>query len=209
MENKKTGFEGFMAKLEEISDMIVWKVYSEWLMNQIESLDLMKKLVNSAFVKWLHNFWEGWFKQVFVFFWYLWIVWGAFGVITYFLNIFNYFWSGIYLWLMLLWFVISFVWILLWVWMTKFKKWVPFLTLVQSVLYMFSSIFAYYILSNSFYGKLYGGSIVNLSIQLCFSILITAVVLALLIRNKDLFSWKVVVKQQVKEETNTETKREL
>lgn len=206
MDDKNKAYTNFIVKLESISDGIVWKIYSKSLVYQIESLVFMKKLINSGFIKWLQNFWEGWFRQVFVFLWYVWIFFWVIWVVVSVFDLLDNLWSWLYLIIHLVQALLSFFSILMWVWMIKFKRRYSFVVLFQWVLRLFLIIFTYFIFSTSYYAKMmWGWSIVNLVINICFFLLIFIVIFALILRNKKLFSWA----KKVVTDSMSKTKNEL
>jgi hypothetical protein len=179
--SKNEAWENFIKKWEQLSDNFVKIFYNDSLLKKIESLDFMKNLINSSFIKEIQNFWKGWFKQVFIFFWYLAII---FWIISIIMNIFSLFNSLIYIrWVLLiiLWIGMSLLSVITWFWMVKFKSWYPFIVVIT-----FFYQIIYYILQN-LYGNIYYYSISSLIWYIVISLLFFVVWLSLVLKNKDLF----------------------
>ena len=169
-------------KSENFSDSIVNMFYSDSLVKKIESLDFMKSLIDSAFIKAINDFWKGWFKQVFVFFWYLSVI---FWVISFLMDLsylFSIFWYFNSIITTILWIWFSFLAVIWGIWMIKFKKRFPFIMLVT---FIYKII--YFISLNFFYSSMYyytwGMSIGSIVI----STLLFVIWYALILKNKDLF----------------------
>lgn len=182
MENKeKSGVNNFVGKWENLSDNIVSMFYSEWLVKWIESLDFMKSLIGSSFIKAINDFWKWWFKQVFVFVGYLaiifWLIWAVMQVI-YLLDF-----LGAMRWMIasILQIIMSLIGVVTWFWMIKFKKWFPFIALVwyiwQIIVMFFTPVYWFWY---SFYSR---PSIASIVIWLA----IFVIWYALILKNKDLF----------------------
>lgn len=169
-------------KSENISDKIVWMFYSESLVKKIESLDFMKSLIDSAFIKWLNDFWKGWFIKVFVFFWYLSILFWLLGFlmdIKLLFGSFRYFNSAVSV---VLWMWFSFLAVIWGIWMIKFKKRYPFvvlITFIYQIIYIISLNFFY----SSIYYYVWGRWIWSVVIWAIFFV----IWFALILKNKDLF----------------------
>jgi len=182
MPKEKDTLNDVTKKSENFSDKIVGMFYSESLVKKIESLDFMKSLIESSFVKGINDFWKGWFKQVFVFLGYLSVI---FWVIAFLMDLkmlfgnFRYFNSSI---IVILWMMFSFLAVIGGIWMIKFKKRYPFVVLVTfiyqiiyfTVLNFFFSFMYYYV-----WWMWFGTMII--------SALLFVIWYAILLKNKDLF----------------------
>lgn len=187
MDNKeKSSMGSFMSTWSSISDNIVSKFYSEGFVKNIESLGFMQSLIKSSFIEALQNFWKGWFKQVFVFFWYLAII---FWLINLFFQAFSLLNNlGYMRWMTLVvWSIItSILMVLTWFWIVKFKKWYPFMIIITYIIQLvilIASPMAYgYWAAGSFYYS--WASIWSMILSFWFFI----VWLALVFKNKALFN---------------------
>ncbi len=167
-----------------------------WLIKKIESQYLMKSLIDSAFIKWLNDFWKWWFKWVFIFFWYLLIIFWLLGVlmdIRLIFRMFRFFDSNVFLELWgqflyssitnVLWMFYSFLAIISWIWMIKLKKWYPFMVLVTfiyKIIYIFCLNFFFARMYFDYWWWMWFRSIIIWAI---FFI----IWYALILKNKDLF----------------------
>lgn len=178
-EQKETA-NTFLSKWEKLSDSIVALFYNETLVNKVESLDFMKKLINSSFIASLQDFWKWWFKSIFIFFWYLAIV---FWLLSFVIEIFDLFGSfRYYRWLLsiILWMGMSILFVINWFWMIKFKSRYPFVFLIT---YIYKVLF-YLIFDNYWYMYYWAWSSVG---YLLFSLLFFILWYALILKNKELF----------------------
>lgn len=178
---QKDSKDAFLDKGEKLSDNIVSTFYNDSLVKKIESMEFMKKLINSSFIGAIQDFWKWWFKQVFVFFWYLAII---FWLISLLIDVIDLFGSFRYFrWLLsiILWIVVSWLTVVIWFWMIKFKKWFPFLSLV---LYVFQ-ILAYLVFNP--YGSMYYSRWDSVG-YIIFSVLFFIVWYALILKNKEMFN---------------------
>lgn len=171
----------YLGKGEKISDNFVSIFYSESLVKSIENLEFMKSLINSSFIKWLNDFWKGWFKQVFVFFWYLAIIFWLISVVLDVLNLFDMFRYVRWLISIALQIVMALLTVITWFWMIKFKKWYPFIVIVsyvwQVIVTLAFPIYAY----GYWFGR---GSSIG---YIVFSLLLFIIWYALILKNKELF----------------------
>ncbi len=209
MANKKISFDKIMTKWECISDKIVSVFLTDKLVNKVESLDFMQKLVKSSFINSLQKFWKGWFKQIF-------IIWGYLSIIFWLITILSGFFSLLRLYMIPA--VISVIfWVLtlvMWFWAIKFKKWYPFVALIQGWIYLVFLILNYLILS--FYASgpfMMRPSFVWLFINIIVFLAIFIVYYVLVLKNKWLFTWEMIkkvkkVKTKKKEESEKVTKKE-
>ncbi len=169
-------------KSESVSDNIVGMFYSESLVKKIESLDFMKSLIESGFIKGLNDFWKGWFKQVFIVFWYLSIIFWLLGFLMdlkLLFGTFRYFNSTISV---VLWMGFSFLAVISWIWMIKFKKRYPFIVLITFIYQIIYTISLNFFFSSMYYYTGWTG-IGSLIIWAVFFV----IWFALILKNKDLF----------------------
>lgn len=197
MEANKTTFNDTMSKAEDISDKAVKMIYKKWIIEKIESNELMKKLINSSFVNGIQNFWKGWFGQIFVILGYITIV----SWFLLFLSSFSFIFTSYYLSLTYItWLIFSIIYsiltIIMWFWMIKFKSWFPYIALLQYWAYLLSIILS------------------TLFISVIVSFAIFVVYFALILKNKKVFDWAIkndskeeVKKEVVKEEVVKEEKK--
>ncbi|NDK08554.1 hypothetical protein EOM39_04915 [Candidatus Gracilibacteria bacterium] len=182
MENKeKSGVNNFVGKGENLSDNIVSMFYSEGLVKWIESLDFMKSLIGSSFIKAINDFGKGWFKQVFVFVGYLAIIFGLIGAVMQVIYLLDF--LGAMRWMIasILQIIMSLIGVVTGFGMIKFKKWFPFIALVgyigQIIVMFFTPVYG---IGYSFYSR---PSIASIVIGLA----IFVIGYALILKNKDLF----------------------
>lgn len=186
MNNKeKWSMDNFMGTWEKMSDNFVSMFYSEWLVKSIEWLEFMKSLVKSSFIEALQSFWKGWFKQVFVFFWYLAIIFWLISIVKDVLDLLNTLWYMRGMISVILSIVSSCLMVITWFWIIKFKKWYPFMAIVsyivQMVVYLtFPMMYGYWVGFSYYYSS---SSIWSIVVSLWFFI----VWLALIFKNKELF----------------------
>jgi len=198
MENNKTnsgwteGLDKAMNVLDERASCIVGKIYNEALVEKIENFDLMKKLVASGFIKAINDFGKGWFKQVFIILGYIGIVMGAFTVLTSvvaLLKSFSAHWY--YLLFNLLTIVSGILYLIWWVGMVKFKKWYPFVVILNLWINIATIILSAFALKIIWGSNYYGGTISVAYGNMLFSIVIWIAVwsiwYALILKNKALF----------------------
>jgi hypothetical protein len=181
MGNKEKGaIESFMGTWEGFSDKFVAIFYNESLVKSIENLDFMKKLMNSSFIKALQDFWKGWFKQVFIFLWYLAIIFWLISIVLYILDLFDSFRYFRWMISIILSISMSFLSVITWFWMIKFKKRFPFMALISYI----GQIIVYVVFNP--YGHMYysRGSSIG---YIIFSFLFFIIWYALILKNKDLF----------------------
>lgn len=180
MENKKGKWylDIFISKWEKISDKIVSLFYVEAFVKSVENIEFIKILVWSTFIKSLNDFWKWWFKQVFVFLWYLSIIFWLIGLISNIKYLLDFLWYVRWMIPVVLQMIMFVVLIITWFWMIKFKKWYSFVVLVwyvwQIITVFTSPVFSFW------YGWV---SIFSLLIWLA----IFLVWYALIIKNKELF----------------------
>lgn len=205
MENKSTDFENIMWKTETISDNIVWKIYNKWLVEKIESLDFIKTLVKSSFIKAIQGFWEGWFKQIFVFFWYVSIIFWAISVLIGIVWLFNVLSSIWFLISALVWICLSLISIIVWFWMVKFKQWYPFVVLIQWAAYLLSTVVSFIVMNSYYRWLVWVWSLSGLLVNIWIFLAIYTVFFALVLKNKELFAWKRVVQTAPNTPTKTKT----
>jgi hypothetical protein len=145
-------------------------------------LDFMKSLIESSFIKGINDFWKGWFIKVFVFLWYLsvifWIIWFLMDLKMLF-GTFRYFNSSI---TVILWMVFSFLAVLGWIWMIKFKKRYPFVVLVTFVYQII-----YLIALNFFFTSMYYYTWWMGVGSMIISAWLFVIWFAIILKNKDLF----------------------
>ncbi len=180
MENKKGKWylDIFISKWEKISDKIVSLFYVEAFVKSVENIEFIKMLVWSTFIKSINDFWKWWFKQVFVFLWYLSIIFWLIGLISNIRYLLDFLWYIRWMIPVILQMIMFVVLIITWFWMIKFKKWYSFVVLVWYVWQIIT------VFSSPVYSFWYGGiSIFSLLIWLA----IFLVWYALIIKNKELF----------------------
>lgn len=177
---QKDSVNAFMGKGEKMSDNVVSIFYNESLVKSIESIDFMKKLIESAFIKWLNDFWKWWFKQVFIFFGYLAIIFWLISIVLDVFNLLDSFWYLRGLIGVILSILMSILTVITWFWMIKFKKWYPFIVLLSYIGQIIVSV-----VFNP-YGYMYysRGSTIW---YVVFSLLFFVVWFALILKNKELF----------------------
>ena len=209
MANKKISFDKIMTKWECISDKIVSVFLTDKLVNKVESLDFMKKLVKSSFINSLQKFWKGWFKQIFIIWGYLSIIFGLITILGGFFSLLRLYMIpatiSIISWLIIL---------VMWFWAIKFKKWYPFVTLIQWLIYLILLLLSYFI--NSFYVSgpfSLRPSFVWLFINIIVFLAIFIVYYALILKNKWLFNWEMInkvkkIKTKKKEDNKKTIKKE-
>ncbi len=173
--NKEVG--AFINSMESFSDSIIKPIYSESLVKSIENMWFMKSLVNSGFINALQNFWKWWFKNVFVVFGWIAIIWGILWILIWIFDLVK--WPSLYNILSVL---SSFLTILVWVWVIRFKSWYPFIVVLS---FLFSLIYSA-LVNYSFYAPAYNYTYVII-ISLVLSTLVFMVWFALILKNKDLF----------------------
>lgn len=182
MSKEKDTLNDVTNKSENFSDKVVGMFYSEALVNKIESMDFMKNLINSSFIKGINDFWKGWFIKVFVFFWYLsvifWVIWLLMDLKMLFGN-FRFFNSTI---LVILWMVFSFLAVIWGIWMIKFKKRYPFVVLVSFIYQIIYSIVLNFFFTSMYYHVWWMGIW-----SMIISALLFVIWYAILLKNKDLF----------------------
>ncbi len=186
------GLDNAMNVLDEKVSMVVEKIYNENLVSSIENLEFMKKLVNSGFIKAINDFGKGWFKQVFVILWYIWIVMWAFTVITSILSLFKFYNAHrYYILFYLLTIVSSILYLVWWVGMVKFKKWYPFvviLSLLVNLSIQILSAFALKIIwGSAYYGWAINVAYGSLLVSIAIGLWLWAIAFALILKNKALF----------------------
>ncbi len=178
---KKETLDNFIQKWEKLSDNLVKGFYNESLVKKIESLDFMKSLIGSSFLQAIQSFWKWWFKQVFIFFWYLAIIFWILGALMQIFSIFN---SFVYIkWLLfdILSIGMSLLVIIIWFWMIRFKTWYPFIVIISFFYQIIFSIFS------SLYASIYYYPLSSLIWYIIISCLFFIVWFALILKNKELF----------------------
>ncbi len=177
---KNNFLKNFLLSLESISDSFIQKFYNETLISEIQKIEFIKKLLKSNFIQSLQNFGKSWFKDAFVSLGYIrifvWILWGFVSLISFFQNLTVAFSSIIFSLLNVL---LMFFTIIMWVWIVKFKKWLPFWYIITAFLNLIYIIFKF-ILFSTFW---YLGFIINLA----FFFFLVVIILVLLLKNKNLF----------------------
>ncbi len=179
---KKGTIDSFLGAWEKMSDNFVSMFYNESLVNKIESLDFMKKLINSSFISSLQDFWKWWFKQVFIFLWYLAIIFGLISIVLDILDLLDSYRYFRWITSIISSIAISFLTVIIWFWMIKFKKWFPFMALIlyiwQIIVYLVFNPYGWYM-------HYWRGSSVWYVI---FSLLFFVIWYALILKNKKLFN---------------------
>jgi len=184
--NKK--FDDFILKAEKISDDIVWKIYNEWLVEKIESLDFMKALINSSFINWIQNFWKEWFKQIFIILWYISILWWLIFSITELIWLFDIFNNT---WFLISWIInicLGVLSIIVWFWIIKLKKRFPFITLVQWWIYILSIIVSFLAIKYYFRWFFWIWNLWHVLTNIFIFLAFYTIYIALVLKNKKLFS---------------------
>ena len=167
----------FINSMESFSDSIIKPIYNESWVKSIENMWFMKSLINSGFINALQDFWKGWFKNVFVVFGWIVIIWGILWVILWIFVLIK--WPSLY---NILFIILSFIVIPTWVWMIRFKKWYPFIVVLSFLFSLINSALVNY----SFYAPSYYYTS-GLIITLVLSTLVFMVWFALILKNKELF----------------------
>ena len=182
MSKEKDTLNDVTQKSENFSDKIVGMFYSESCVKKIESLDFMKSLIESSFIKGINDFWKGWFKQVFVFLGYLSVIFWVIAFLMDLKYLFGIFWYLNWVISVVLWMGFSILWIISWIWMIKFKKRFPFVTLVTFVYQIIYSLAL-----NLFFSSIYYYNWWMSFWSMIISTLIFVIWFAIILKNKDLF----------------------
>ncbi len=206
-----------MEKWEQIGDKIVSKLHDDGLVSKVESLDFMKALIKSPLIRWLDSFGKSWFKQVFIFLGYASVIFWAIFVLLWLMGILasrgmlSAFLSSIVMILLAL------VSMIAWIWMVKFKKWYPFVFIVQGWTYL-----AYIILDYISTYSIPWFAYRHIFMETWLALAMLIISFALILKNKELFKWDYVkceekedkkekakeeAKEKVKEEKVEETKK--
>lgn len=182
MPKEKDTLNDVTQKSENFSDKIVGMFYSESFVKKIESLDFMKSLIESSFIKGINDFWKGWFIKVFVFLGYLSVIFWVIGFLMdlkMLFGTFRYFNSSI---TVILWMVFSFLAVIWGIWMIKFKKRYPFVVLITFIYQII-----YTICLNFFFSTMYYYSWWMWIWSMIISAVLFVIWYAILLKNKDLF----------------------
>lgn len=207
-QSKKTNEQDLLKKVTIHSDKLAEKIIKPTFVDKFNSLPWVKELMKNQLFLSINTFVEKNFETLVMIWWYwsiiIWILWvlSSFWMIPIIFNQFFWWTYKLYiLFLILGLLVISFLTLLLWVWLLNKKKWFPAWAVMMyfvSVLYYFLEIVLYYVfrwgftLNTNFMWYSYSTSIISSSpnvIWIIIWIVLLTVYTSIIIKNSSKFNW--------------------
>lgn len=207
-QSKKTNEQDLFKKVTIHSDKLAGKIIKPTFVDKFNALPWVKDLMSNQLFLSINWFVEKNFETLVMIWWYwsiiVWILWvlSSLWMIPVIFNQFFWWTYKLYmLYLILGLLVISFLTLLLWVWLLNKKKWFPAWAVMMyfvSVLYYFLEILLYYLFkwwftfNTNFMGYSYSTSIASSSpnvIWIIIWIVLLTVYTSIIIKNSTKFNW--------------------